>query len=135
MADVARTADASVDTSTAQFAPQITGSVYAGEDLDACAPCHIKAADGKVYMSVGTALDEAARFDGFTAQAAREGEAVTLLGIGTRMRYAASGLTPGQDLFVGGAAGVLADAATTGGVVAIARAIDARDIRVIVNAA
>ena len=134
MSLVTRAAQASVDTSTAMFAPQLTGNLYAGEALDVCAPCYIKASDGKVYMSNGTAANEAAKFDGFTPRACGIGEPVTLLGIGARMRYG-SGLTIGASYFVAATAGRLDTAATTGGTVAIARAINATDIRVILNAA
>ncbi len=134
MADVARVAGASMDTSTGMFAPQITGNLYAGEALDAVAPCYIKGSDGKVYMSNGTAATEPAKFDGFTPRACRAGEPVTLFGIGARFRYG-SGMTPGAALFVSTTAGLLADAASTGGTVAVARAISATDIRVILNAA
>lgn len=135
MADVAKDANASFDTSQALYAPQITGDLIAGENLDAVSPCYIKASDGKVYMSIGAAANEAAKFDGFTGKAYRIGQAVTLLGVGARFRYSAGTLTPGQNLFVGGAKGVLADAATTGGLVAVARAINSTDIRAVVNAA
>jgi hypothetical protein len=92
----------------------------------------VKAADGKVYQSNGTAANEAAKFDGFCPRAALAGQPVTLYGIGTRMRYG-NGLTIGADLFVDSVAGGLSDVATTGGVNAIARVIDATDIRVVRN--
>ena len=135
MADLAKDANASFDTSQAMYAPQIAGNLIAGENLDAVSPCYIKASDGKVYMSVGTAANEAAKFDGFTGKAYKAGQAVTLLGIGARFRYSAGTLTPGAKLYVGGAKGVLADAATTGGTVEVARAINSTDIRAVVNAA
>lgn len=130
MAEVTRSASASVDANTAKFAPQISGNLYAGENLDAAAPCYIKAADGKVYMSNGAAADEAAKFDGMTPRAYLAGEAVTLYGTGTRFRFADGGLTPGTNLFVFTTAGRLGDAATVGGTVAVARAINTTDIRV-----
>jgi hypothetical protein len=134
MADVTKDlTTAGFDTSTGMFAPQIAGNLTAGEDLDPASPCYIKAADGKVYMSVGTAANEAAKFDGFTGKKYRSGQSVTLLGVGLRMRYSAGTLTPGQNLYVGGAKGVLADAATTGGLVPVARAINSTDIRAVVN--
>lgn len=131
MADLTKVS-ASLDTSSGMFAPQISGDLYAGEALGVAVPCYIKAADGKVYQSNGTALNEAAKFDGFTARACRIGEAVTLFGIGTRFRYG-SGLTIGTDLFVSATAGNLSDTATTGGVRAIARVITSTDIRVTKN--
>ncbi len=129
MALQARDAAASVDTSTASFAPQIAGLV-AGENIDACAACRV-GADGKVYNSNGTAADANAKFDGFSAQAARAGQGVTLFGPGIRMRYA-TGLTPGALFYVAATPGRLDTAATLGGTVAIAKAISATDI-VVVN--
>lgn len=133
MALVTRATDASMDTSQIIFAPSISGLV-AGEALDACAPCYVRASDGKVMMSNGTAANEAAKFDGFTPKATASGRPVTLFGVGARMRYGA-GLTPGQNLYVAATAGRLDTAATTGGTTAIARAIDDTDIRVLVNSA
>ena len=44
MADVAKSAAASLDASTGMFAPVVTGNLYAGEALSAVAPCYIKGA-------------------------------------------------------------------------------------------
>lgn len=129
MALVTRAATASMDVSTMQFAPQITGLV-AGEVLDICAPCYIKSSDGKVYMSNGTAADEAAEFIGFNSRAvAAIDQPVTLYGVGTRMSYGTS-LTPGDRYFIGATAGRLDTAATTGDAVGVAQAITSTDIRV-----
>lgn len=129
MAQVTKSASASMDASTGMFARQTTGNLYAGEALGVAAPCYIKAADGKVYQSNGTAANEAAKFDGFTPRACAIGEPVTLMGIGARFRYG-TGLTIGTDLFISATAGTLSDVATTGGVRAIARVITSTDIRV-----
>jgi hypothetical protein len=133
MALVTRDSAASMDASTGMIAPQITGCI-AGENLDVVSPCYIKGSDGLVYMSNGTAANEAAKFDGFNARAARAGQAVTLFGLGARFHYAASGLTPGATLYIGATAGRLDTAATTGDAVGVARAINATDIRVTRNA-
>jgi len=129
MADVTRSANASPDARSLMIAPQMSGDLYAGEDLAACAPCYIKAADGKVYQSNGTAANEAATFFGFTARATKAGEPVTLYGRGVRMLYG-SGLTIGAKYYVSANAGQIADAASTGGTVAIARAITSTDVMV-----
>lgn len=134
MAAVTRASDASVDTSTAQLAPQIP-DLIAGEALAVCAPCYISTVDGLVYQSNGAAANAAAKFDGITARAVRVGEPVTLFGVGTRFRLANGTLTPGSDLFLGTTAGNFDTAATTGGTVAIARTINTTDARVIRNAA
>lgn len=125
MALLARTI-ARPDTSQAMFASQIP-DLYAGEALDAGAPCYIKAADGRVYMSNGTAANEAAKVHGFTPRAATQGEPITLLGPGARFRYG-TGLTPGTRLFLGATAGRFDTAATTGGTAAIAFVVNATDV-------
>lgn len=130
MALVTRATDAGVDASTAMVAPQISGLV-AGEAIDAAAACYIKASDGKVYMSNGTAADAAAKFDGMSAQAAAAGQGVTIFGPGTRVRYG-TGLTIAALYYIGATAGRLDTATTTGGTVAVAKAISATEI-VIVN--
>lgn len=130
MALLARAADASVDASTAMFAEQVSGLV-AGEAIDACAACYIATADGKVYQSNGTSANAAAKVDGFSAQAAAAGQGVTLLGRGTRMRYG-TGLTIAALYYLGTTAGRLDTATTTGGTVALAKAISATDV-VVVN--
>ncbi|WP_353267477.1 hypothetical protein [Gemmatimonas sp.] len=132
MPNVARGTSPSMDTSSAMFAPQISGSLIAGENLDGVSPCYIRASDGRVYMTNGTAANEAAKFDGFCAKATKAGESVTLFGVGARFRYA-TGLTIGQNFFAGTTAGVLSDTATTGGTAVLARAINATDIRVVAN--
>jgi hypothetical protein len=128
MALVTKASDVGMDTATGQFAPQVAGDLYAGEALSAVAPCYIKGSDGKVYQSNGTAANEAAKFDGFTACAYAAGEAVTLFAAGARFKYGA-GMTPGTDLFVATTAGGLDTAATTGGVRPVARVRTATDIQ------
>jgi hypothetical protein len=115
MALVTRASTVSMDAGIGMYLPQITGLV-AGEDLLAGAPCYIKAADGKIYMSNGTAATEPAKCDGFTPVARLNGQPVTLYGRGARFNYG-TGLTIG--------------AATTGDAVGVARVINATDIRVI----
>lgn len=130
MALVTRSSTPDIDISSAQYAPQIPAQV-AGEALDPVAPCYI-GTDGKVYMSNGTAADANAAVDGFSPPySVAAGEAVTLMGKGTRYRYADSGLTPGQKLYVGATDGRLDDAATIGDANGVAKAINATDIRVI----
>lgn len=131
MALVTRDSSASIDASTGSFAPQITGDLIAGEDLDTVAPCYIKNSDGKVYMSNATAANEASKVAGFTPRAYKAGQAVTLFGLGTRFRYAASGtLTPGNLLYVGATAGRLNDAATVGDRFGVVLCINDTDIQV-----
>jgi hypothetical protein len=125
------TVDPSMDVSTAQFAPQITGLV-AGEDLNLGAPCYLKTTDGAIYMSNGTSANEAAEVLGFCPRAVKSGEPVTLFGNGTRFRYKyPTDLTPGNILYVGATKGLLDTAATTGDAVGVAQVLTAQDIVVI----
>src|SRR4051812_31076716 len=113
MSLVTKASDASLDAASAMYAPQRSG-LQAGEALDGLAPCYIKQSDGFVYMSNGTAANEAAGFDGFTPRAYASGDTnVTLFGIGTKMRYA-TGLTPGAFLYIGTTKGRLDTAPTVG---------------------
>jgi hypothetical protein len=82
-------------------------------------------------MSNGTSANEASRIHGFTPRAAAAGEPVTLYGVGARFGYADSGLTPGAPLYLGTTAGRLDTAATTGGTVPTATALNATDILVV----
>jgi hypothetical protein len=132
MALITRRSGVTVDTISAAHAAQIPASLglVAGEALDAAAPCYIKAADNKVYMSNGTSANEAAEVDGFTGKSYTSGEPVTLFGEGVIFEYAASGLTPGAVYYVGATAGRLDDGTTTGDSVGVARSINATHIRV-----
>lgn len=131
MALITKATDASLDAASAMYAPQRSG-LTAAEALDALAPCYI-ASDG-VHMSNGTAADADAGFDGFTARAYSSGDTnVTLFGIGTKMRYA-TGMTPGAKLYIATTDGRLADAATTGDAVGVAKVVSATVIRVIRDA-
>jgi hypothetical protein len=130
MALVTIASTASMDAASGGLAPHLSDGLVAGEALLAAAPCYVKASDGLVYMSNGTAATEAASCFGFTARATAAGQPVSLFSIGTKFEYA-SGMTPGAKLYVGTTAGRLDTAATTGGTVAVARAYDATHIQVI----
>lgn len=121
-------ANVSLDTSTGQFASQIPDLV-AGEALSAGMAVYIKS-DGKLWKSNGTAATAPSAFVGIVAADAAAGDAVTAFGVGTRFRYA-SGMTPGVPLYISTTAGSLADAATTGGTLPVARVVTATDIIII----
>ena len=120
-----------VETISAKHANQIPASLglVAGEALLAAAPCYIKASDGKVYMSNGTAANEAAELDGWTGKSYAAGEPVSLWGRGIIFEYGTA-LTIGAPLFLGTTAGRLDTAATTGDAVGVARTISTTHIRV-----
>lgn len=128
MALVTRDTAASPDASTGMFAPQISGLV-AGEDLTVGDACYV-AADGTVMKSNGAAATAPAKCRGFATRTAKAGQPVTLYGRGARFRYG-SGLTPGAEYFVAATAGQLDTAATVGGTVAVAFAVNATDIIVL----
>lgn len=129
MAVIIKSASPSMDANQAHQVA--AGNLFAGEDLDAVAPCYIKASDGKVYMSDGAADAEAAKFHGFTARQTDLSEPVTLFGQGTRFKYA-TGMTPGATLYIATAdydgAGHLDTATTTGDTKGTAFAVSATDI-------
>lgn len=125
MALVARSTSASPDASTAMYASQVP-DLIAGEDIDTAAPCYIKAADGKVYMSNGTSANEAAKVHGMAFKSAYAGQPVTLAGPGVRFGYG-SGLSVGP-LYLGATAGRLDTGATTGGTAPIALVLNGTDI-------
>ena len=129
MALITRSSNASPDMNSIMYGPQIPDLV-AGEDIDIAAPCYIKSADGKVYMSNGTAANEAAEVIGFSVRAALAGQPVTIAGKGARFQYG-SGLTPGDKYYIGTTKGRLDTATTTGDSVGAAQALTATDIRVI----
>jgi hypothetical protein len=86
--------------------------LLAGEAIAAGHLCYIKS-DGKVWKADGTSANAAAKVRGMALVAAAVGEAVSLYH-GVDIRYGA-GLTPGADLFLATTAGLIVDAATTGG--------------------
>ena len=124
-----------VETRSAQHANQIPASLglVAGEALLTAAPCYIKTSDGKVYMSNGTAANEAARVSGFTGKSYAINEPVSLWGRGVIFEYG-TGLVIGTTYFIGATAGRLDNAATVGDAVGVARAVTATHIRVIRDA-
>lgn len=121
-----------VEGKSALHVPQIPASIglVAGEALLTAAPCYIKASDGKVYMSNGTAANEAAKLSGWTGKAYSAGQPVTLWPRGVIFEYGA-GLTPGARLYVAATAGRLDTAATVGDTVGVAEVITSTHIRVI----
>lgn len=130
MAAVTKATRVGMDASTGMYARHPAAGLLAGADIAAGAPCYINA-DGKVYEAIGTTLNAAAtKVRGFAPKAFKAGEAVALYGANARFRWG-SGLTPGQDLYLGLTSGGLDTAATTGGTVPIAFAIDATDIMVL----
>lgn len=99
----------------------------AGEAIAAGDACYIKS-DGLVWKSNGTSANAAAKVDGWAMTACPVGEAVTLY-FDVNIRYGA-GMTPGTRLYLSTTAGLLVDAATTGGTAPIGFVIDATRIRV-----
>jgi len=130
MAAVAASGTPSLSSVLPPQSQQIAG-LLAGEALTAGAPCYIKASDGKVYLSVGTAANAAAKVDGWAAEACAIGEAVTLF-FDVNFRYGAA-MTPGARLFVGATAGVLDSVATTGGTAPVAFVVDATRIHAMLS--
>lgn len=129
---VVKSLSASIDASTGMLAPQISG-LLAGEDiLSAVTPCEIKS-DGLVYKASGAAADSHANVAGFsTRPGVKQGQPITLYGVGTVAKYSDALMTPGMILYLG-TAGILSSTASVGDTVGHAQAIDASNIRVIRN--
>jgi len=98
----------------------------AGEAIAAGDVCYV-ASDGTLMRSNGTAANAAAVGGWIAAGDAQTGEAIT--GYKNVSFHYGSGLTPGAPYYVGATAGRLDTAATTGGTVVVARAIDATRIQ------
>lgn len=131
MAEVSKTGTPSI--STPWPTPEhIVSGLLAGEAIAGGDACYIKASDGKIWKATGAAANEAARVAGFAAKAASAGEAVTLfhgVNFGYGPNVAGTPSANGAPLFLSGTvAGGLADAASTGGTVAIAWVIDSSRI-------
>lgn len=124
MADLTRIAAPSFDSSNPSL-PKITGLV-AGEALLNGDLVYIKS-DGKVWKSNGTAATAPAKAVGMVGLDCAVNEACTILCRGWRWNYG-TGLTPGAKYYVSATAGLLADAATTGGTTPVAHAVSATDI-------
>jgi len=135
MAAVAKAGTPSVAsrTPTAEHVTIARASVDIGAG-DACYLTGTMSADLPVAaLATGAAANAAATVEGLAAAAAQAGEPVTLYRGGVHMHYG-SGLTPGAGYFLSGTVpGGLDTVASTGGVVVIARAINASVIRVMAN--
>lgn len=127
MAAVTKVGTPSLSTVTPCHAHNISG-LLAGEALAAGDLVYIKS-DGLVWKSTGAAANAAAKVRGMVLVATAVGEACSIYH-DVNVRYG-SGLTPGADLFVSGAtAGLIVDAASTGGTTPIGFVIDGTRIRV-----
>src|SRR5258708_25657018 len=93
MASITRSGQVSVTTSVPPTNCQLSG-LYAAVALSAGDACYINTSDGKVYQSIGTAVNAAAQVDGFTPSDVPVGEVVTLM-CDVNFRYVAA-LSPGS---------------------------------------
>lgn len=126
MADIAKSGTPSLSSVLPGQDKTISG-LLAGEAIAAGDACYVKS-DGKVWKSTGAAANAAAKVDGFAAREASVGEAVTLV-FDVNFRYGA-GMTPGARIYLSTNAGLIADAASTGGTAPIGFVVDATRIRV-----
>lgn len=129
MADIAKSGTPSISTTTPCPAHHISGLV-AGETIAAGDVLYVKS-DGKLWKSIGTAANAAAKVAGIALQAAAVGEGCSVY-FGVNVRYGA-GLTPGTPIFLSATAGggAIADAASTGGTAPIGFVIDATRIHIL----
>jgi len=125
MAAIAKSGTPSITTAAPPTNCSLSG-LFAGEAIAAGDACYIKASDGKIWRSNGTAADAAAVVDGFAPEAAAAGDSLSLYW-NVRFAYGAA-LSPGSFAYLATTAGALDTAATTGGTVPIGRVIDATRI-------
>ena len=129
MAEVTKVQPVSYSSLTPPQSATINGLV-AGETIATGDACYIRASDGAVMKATGAANTAPADVAGFAFGPATVGEAITLVTEGN-FRYG-SALTISAKYYLSGTvAGGLADAASTGGLVPIAVAIDATRIRIV----
>ena len=131
MAAITKSANVSMDTDSGMRAGHIGGKL-AGEAIAKGDACYIKGSDGKIYRSIGTAVNEVAKVHGLAPDAAAAGEAVSLYGGFSIWEYA-TGLTPGVDIFLGLVAGQLDTVAQVGHPLPVGHVVDAQRIRITVN--
>ncbi len=126
MANLTRISLPDFDSHNPAQSSKITSAV-AGEAI-AKGDLVYMASSGKWMKATGAAADALAKTKGMAMTTASTNEAVTVCGPGWRWNYS-TGLTPGAQYFLG-TAGLLADAATTGGSSVIAFAVSATDIQI-----
>jgi hypothetical protein len=127
MAEITR-GTVSLATIEPGYEHQINGLV-AGEALVKGDFVYIKAADGRVWKATGAAANAAAVTRGMVLSSAAVGDGVTIVQ-GVNVNYGTA-LSPNASYFLSGTvAGGLADAASTGGTVEIAYAVDANRIHI-----
>lgn len=130
MADIAKSGTPSLASVEPPPNHRVNG-LLTGEAIAAGDACYIKS-DGKIWRSTGAAANAAAKVDGFAPKAADSGEALTLYH-GVVFNYGA-GLTPGATVYLSATAGLIADAATTGGTAPIGFVVDATRVFLTVSA-
>ena len=130
MAAITKSATVNMDAVSGMKPSTISGKL-AGEAIAKGHACYLKGADGKIYKSIGTAANEAAKVHGFAADAAAINEAVTLYGAGAIWEYGTA-LTPGVDVFLGLVAGELDTVAQLGHPLPVGHVVDAQRIRITV---
>jgi hypothetical protein len=128
IADIAKSGTPSISTVVPCPAHHISGLV-AGEAITAGDLVYVKS-DGKLWKSIGTAVNAAAKVAGMALQNAAVGEGCSAY-FDVNVRYGA-GLTPGTPVFLSATAGggLIADAASTGGTAPVGFVIDATRIRI-----
>jgi hypothetical protein len=126
MATIAKTLTPSLSSVEPPQNDTVPG-LLAGEAIAPGDCCYVKS-DGTVWRTNGTAATAPALYCGIYLGSSNVavGEGLTLFANVT-VRYSA-GLTPGTRYFVSATAGAIDDAATTGGTVAVAYAVDATQI-------
>ena len=122
MATVAKSGTPSLSSVVPPQNCVVGSGLKAGEAIAAGDLVYIKS-DGKFWKSNGTSANAAAKVDGIAVKACPVGEACDVYRY-VEVRYGA-GMTPGTRLYAQTTAGLLSDAATTGGTAPIGFVVDA----------
>jgi hypothetical protein len=139
MADITkRTSPApKVEGFSAQHCDYLSNGLQAGVALTAGDACYIDT-NGRVQKAVSTVIGATgtnlaeSKFDGLVPEDFISGAfGVSLYGAGSIWGYAASGLTPGQHLYIGSTAGALNDAMPSATDRPVAKAISSKDIKIL----
>jgi hypothetical protein len=125
------------DGFSAQRSFYLSNGLQAGVSLVAGDACYIDS-NGRVQKAVSTQIGATGtsfaetKFDGLVPEDFISGAyGVSLYGAGSVWGYAASGLTPGQFLYISSTAGALNDAMPAATDRPVAKAISAKDIKIL----
>ncbi len=129
---VVKSAAASIDTTTAMVAPQVSHRILAVDCPGPMTPLRMHT-DGLLYLATAAAANASAVIFGWSARSGKAGQTMTVYGVGLVGKYSDGTLTPSAKLYLGETAGAVSSIATTGDAVGCLQAIDEYNVRVTRN--